>query len=512
MVQSRHRSPASVAAAAVLAGVALLGALSCQETLVDLDREFTLRGDVVAEADGAAIPGALVSLTPALNTVLTDANGTFAFAGLSSGVESYTLNIEAEGYRRFVRALSTETIDDDGEVVSLVAELELASVTRSAPEVPAAPSPGDDSTDVAREVTLRWSSTDDDSPDDLRFDLRFGGPGGIRTVATALRDTFFTVRDLGFGESYFWQVTAYETTGGERVNGPVWSFTTEPDPTYDLAFALAEGSAPALFGADADVERDDYLRLLPPGRSGFRPVYSPDGTALAYVGLDGTGYRIYVAAGDGTAPRSLTARPLTDIIADQYRFSWDGNGTRVIYGQLNEIFSVDAATAQTTLLVTAPANRKVTEVSAHPTEDKLAYRTTSADGLVTDVFEVDLRTGARRTILADTTGLVTGPVYSPSGNEVLITLDVSGQENARRRQLDARVFEIDLANGTRRLLSNDKPAGFNDLEPAYSPSGAFVYFTRGSNVSGEAPAIFRVPRDGRSGELVIPEGTGPTVR
>ena len=169
--------------------------------------------------------------------------------------------------------------------------------------------------------------------------------------------------------------------------------------------------------------------------------------------------RLYVAAADGSNARALGTRALTDVSADQYRFSWMPDGSRIVYGELNEILSVDAATGQSVVMTRVPAGRRVAEVSVRPDASRLAYRVTSADGLVTDVVEFDLRANLIDTIIADTTGLITGPVYSPSGNEVLVTIDVSGQENPRRRQLDARVFEFDLVRDTRRLISADKPAG-----------------------------------------------------
>ena len=170
-------------------------------------------------------------------------------------------------------------------------------------------------------------------------------------------------------------------------------------------------------------------------------------------------------------------------------------------------------TREATIVAAIPGNRKVTEVSVHPSANRIAYRATSADGLITDVIELDLNTNRPDTIIADTLGLITGPVYSPSGSEVLVAIDQSGTENARRRQIDADVFEISLVTGARRLVTEDKPAGFNDLEPVYDPSGEFIYFSRARNIPGSTPAIFRVPRNGsRASEQVVPEGSGPTVR
>lgn len=505
--------PLRIAATVAALAFALLAAVSCQETIVGAERDFTLRGEVVAEADGTPVAGALVSLSPALDNVLTDDDGRFEFASLSTTVESYTLNVESDGFRRFVRALSTETIDDNDAVVSVLVELEPAVETQTDLTPPSDPTPVDDTTDVARDLILSWSASGGSDPDQLRFDVRFGGRDGIRTIAEGLRDTFLHVDDLGFSESYFWQVTVYEATGGERVNGPVWTFATEPEPDYAIAFALANGSAPTLFAADVDIEREDYLQILPTGQSGFRPVWSPTGTSVAYLGYDGPDLKIFVARADGSDVRALTSRPLTDVITDQYRFDWNRSGTRVVYGELNEIFSVDAVTGQSIILATVPANRKVTEVSVHPNVDRLAYRATSSDGLITDVLELELRTNRLDTIVGDTVGLVTGPVYSPSGNEVLVTIDISGQENTRRRQLDARVFEIDLVRGFRRLISVDKGSGLNDLQPTYSPSGGDIFFTRGLNTPGSVPAIFRVDRNDFDGaEQIIPEGTGPSIR
>ncbi len=492
----------------VLAAVVLmLGVASCNETPIDITDSFTLTGVAIDDETGMPLQGALVSLNPTLNSVVTDSSGAFEFPELSSSVESYTLNIELDGYRRFVRSIGTETLVGD---VSLIANLVPTIDNAGPPSRPSNPQPPDGARGVDRDLTLQWSSTDDQE-DDLRFDVYLGDQDGIERIATRIRDTFYMLDGLGFGESYTWQIAAYDNSG-DTIFGPTWFFKTEEDPTYPLAFAYVEDGTSGIYTADADVEEEDYFQVTPPGVTAFRPVFSPDGQNIAYLRLDGTDTYLTVANADGSNERRLFTEPLINIIPEIYDFDWSPDGTEVVFGYLNDIRSANVQTLRSSTLLRLGSTRTAQEVTVHPSGDIFAINATSSDGLVTDILRYNRNNGLVDTLVRDTLGLITGPDFSPSGNELLVSIDLSGQERLNRRQLDATIFEIDLVTGNRRLVSTNKPAGFNDLSPTYSEGGGSIYFTRGRNALGRSPSIFRIDRNGTQAEEIIASGSAPTLR
>ena len=493
-----------------LAFLALLCTIGCNEPAVDLTDTFTLSGTVIDDDTGEALSGAQISLNPTLGSAVSDSTGAFRFEALTTAVESYTLNIELDGYRRFVRAISTETISGD---VSVVANLEQVSLSTNEPTRPSDPSPALGATAVARSLFLSWDATAPNT-DELRFDVFFGAQGNVSRIARAIEDTVYRVEDLSFGESYTWQVAAY-TSDSDTLYSQVWFFTTEVTPDYPLAFTLNEDGTSVIYAGDEGVNRDDYFRITPEGVGAFRPKYSPDGENIAFLQLDGTDIYLTVANADGTNRRRVYGRPLLNIFPELYDFDWTSDGTRIVFGYLSDVVSVEVLTLRAVFVTRLPAGTQVMDVDIHPNSEEYLLGTFRDNGLVSDVMRYNSTTRLLDTLVADTVGLISGPEYSPSGNQFLVSIDLSGQENISRRQLDATLFEYDLVNGRRNSLSDNKPAGANDLSATYSPDGGFVYFTRGSNASNANRGIWRVNRDNNgvnSAVEVVAQATGPTLR
>ena len=484
----------------------------CQETTVETTDDVTVSGRVIDAETSRPVADALVTLNPSLASAVTDTGGRFSLAGISLAVESYTLNVTRDGYRRYVQSIATAGLSDD---VSLIVSLEPQVLSERAPTRPYDPSPVNGARGIDRDVTLRWRSDDDDD-EALRFDVYLGDADGVTRVARTIRDTFFALSGLGFGESYTWQVAAYDGTR-DTIFGPTWFFSTEPQPGYPLAFTRNVNGNPAIFSAAAGIEPEDYFRITGPDVRAFRPEWSPSGEDIAYLQYVGTDVYLHVANANGDNARVLYPVPLNDITPETYRFDWSPDGFAVVFGYLDRLLRVDVATGRTTALVQVGDGRRVQEVAASPDGVTYALNAVGRDGLVTDILRLRTITGDIDTLVGDTVGLISGIAFSPSGNELLVSIDLSGRELATRRQFEATLFELDLVRGTRRLVTGTKPAGVNDLAGAYSPDGSFIYFTRGSNVVGVVPSIYRVPRvpiSGTTGEVrvVIPDAYAPTLR
>ncbi len=78
-------------------------------------------------------------------------------------------------------------------------------------------------------------------------------------------------------------------------------------------------------------------------------------------------------------------------------------------------------------------------------------------------------------------GAIGGLDISVDGKSLLYTRDISEFESADYRQLNAHIFNYNFNTQTSIDLSQGKEAGFNDLDPRFSPNEASIIFTNTSN-------------------------------
>ena len=105
--------------------------------------------------------------------------------------------------------------------------------------------------------------------------------------------------------------------GGTVIGLAVWSATRPTDPPWRSGSSASKA----------------VLRLTPlsfePGRQGY-PVWSPDGTAVAFVAMqkESDPYQVYVRYLD-----SLVATQLTSLAGDAFTLAWTSTG-RIVFGSL----------------------------------------------------------------------------------------------------------------------------------------------------------------------------------
>ena len=134
----------------------------------------------------------------------------------------------------------TLQIRDAGGFVSSVTKQ--VTVNNQPPTQPRNPYPVDGTTSVPinspssdtspnqmGSALLKWSVTDPDVGDLLHYDLYFGQGGVLSKLDSGRVDTSYTVNRLNNDTFYSWRVDAIDSHGA-RVQGPVWTFLTEPKP------------------------------------------------------------------------------------------------------------------------------------------------------------------------------------------------------------------------------------------------------------------------------------------
>ncbi len=123
-----------------------------------------------------------------------------------------------------------------------------------------------------------------------------------------------------------------------------------------------------------------------------------------------------------------------------------------------------------------------------------------------EIYLVDPGRGSLTLLVDNLPGVLESPSFSPDGNHILYTHDVSGHEVANGRQLDARIFIKNITSGDSVDVSANKPADANDIQPRFSPDGASIIFSNVPNDGSAPKSIWMMDADGGSRRMVLSEG------
>jgi len=115
--------------------------------------------------------------------------------------------------------------------------------TNSPPKEPSNPYPADKEEGVSIQTSLSWSGGDPDSLDNVTYDLYFGTDDPPPLEASDLNNTNFDPGLLDYSTTYYWRIVSRDSHGAE-TEGPVWSFTTAPEPvgTIEVQANVADAS------------------------------------------------------------------------------------------------------------------------------------------------------------------------------------------------------------------------------------------------------------------------------
>ena len=249
---------------------------------------------------------------------------------------------------------------------------------------------------------------------------------------------------------------------------PVWS----PDGEH-LAFTLSEDGMPIIYSADAD---GGELNQLTNG-SDWSPVWSPSGVDLAFLSYrDGNG-DIYVMRIDDTADGQFpgeNALRLTDDAATDANPVWSPDGTRLAFVSVRdgnqEIYLVDgpsrrAADAARGNLPSTPIN-----LTRNPSNDwgpvwspdgtRIAFESWRDNNRDIYVINVSASSGAAQRIASEYDDMQ--PAWSPDGHQIAFVSWHSGRS-------DIYVVDVDAAlsgSAAPRRLTNSP---YEDQSPTWRP-------------------------------------------
>jgi TolB protein len=481
-----------------LLALAALFLHSCQEDTITPAVFGTLSGQVLAEGTNTPIAGAIVSTTPPTSQAITDSQGNFVLEDVETG--TYTVRAEQSG---FVSSVETVTVKENKEsavIITMTEKLE----NNSSPTSPQNIAPANGATGLDLSFTLRWSSFDADN-DALTFDVytfhAAQGPGLL--VAAGISDTFLVLDNLKYGTTCYWQVVANDGEA-DPVYSEVWSFTTKDFPAHPFVFAKVANGKYDIFAAQNGNPAIPQYQLTALPSSNYRPRISPLGNKVAFLNNNYINTQIYVMNRDGSDP-ILVPAPVPVLGSDMFQldFCWSPDGTKLLYMNKNRLFKINLDGSGFELFAELPVGEEFVEVDWAPVTNKIAARTVGSQPYTGRILLYNSAGSLEQVLVPDLPGNIGGPAFNVDGSAILFTHDLDGLETPDGRQLNSHIILKNIASGTETDLSVNKPLGYNDLDPRFSPNGAQVIFVETSNAPSSPKNILLMTTTGAGRALMF---------
>ncbi|GAB3773222.1 hypothetical protein GCM10028818_14450 [Spirosoma horti] len=479
----------------VLAG--LLGLWSCNEdTYVDPIQLTTVRGRVLYSSNQQPARNASVKLSPTSRIITTDSAGNFRFDSVVAG--KYTLQVSKANYGTEVATV--ETSADTSPLITIL--LTDDKTQNRPPSSPTLVSPATNSTTQSTTLTLKWSATDPNR-DSLTYDVLLFRAGSTTPTASYTGLTADSVRvNLDYNTTYLWQVIVKD--GINTVNGPVWSFMTGSFLDYSYLFVQRLNGQYQIFGSNAT----GGMAQLTRNGSNWRPVASPNRQQIAFISNVNTDLQLYVMNTDGSNIRQVTTVPIAGLYSTDLSFSWSPDGTQLLYPSNDRLYTIRTDGTGLRIVAQAPSGRIFSGCDWTPQGNRIAARTTGTSVYDNEITTFQADGSGIKSVFVRKDNRVGNPAFSVNGRQLVFSADSSGFMNEQGRQLDARIYLLDLTtNGITNLsafqnTSNQtqngtgKPAGTNDLDPRFSPNGSQILFTNSDNTGTGIRFVYSLELNG----------------
>ena len=485
----------------IIVSVFLYFLFSCKENTIEPDLFGNILGIVLDADNNSAIVGASITTSPATNALVTDNTGKFQYSDIPVG--SYIITVSKNNYEKTTVSVQVS----DGETTAPTILLTKSSSGNTPPGEPSNPSPETNSVNQPVLLNLTWSASDPDASDSLWFDVYLyesNNPSQIK-IASDITDTIVSVENLKFSTTYFWQVIVKDSK--TTTNGSTWSFATMDVPDNPFLFASNKDGGYEIYSSDTTSNL--LVRLTSNSYRDWFPRLNPSRTKIAFVSDEQVNPQIYTMDIDGSNIFRLTTIPVAGYHNNGFGFCWSPDGGQLIYPNYNKLFRIDQFGSNLTQIANAPADRNFRETDWSSVNNKIVVLTVGENPYDSEIYLMDSDGSNMTLFISNLPGCMEYPSFSVDGTSIMFTRDVSGFESQDGRQLDSHILIMNTNSTNPVDISFNKPDGTNDLQPRFSPDGAYIIFTNSSNVPGTTSDIWIMDVDGNNRNKVFENAIMP---
>lgn len=306
---------------------------SCTEDTVALTQKGTVKGKVIKKGTNEPIPNVKITTSPSTETVISGADGTFVIENVPIG--DYSVKAELTGYVATFEGINLKTSD---QVVSVLFELSDDNSLNSPPSMPTSISPTDGSINQPTSLTLTWNAVDPDKKDSLTYRLVIKNSVNANVLEVKdLKSKSYSLSNLAFGVSYFWQVSVSDGINKE-VLSPVYSFKVSDNPNNRFHFVRKSNGNYYIVSSN---DQGQNFELTNGSTNSFRPRLNNNANLIAFLRTVDGNNQIFTANRDGSNVKQVTTFPVTGFNMKELDFSWNTSGSQLIYPSFDKLYKIN---------------------------------------------------------------------------------------------------------------------------------------------------------------------------
>jgi TolB protein len=216
------------------------------------------------------------------------------------------------------------------------------------------------------------------------------------------------------------------------------------------------------------------------------------------------------------APSQITQVPIAGFHNIGTSYTWSPDGGQLAYAHYHELYRIQADGSGLTVITQAPADRHFREMDWTEVGNQLVLQTIGTRIYDAEIYLYSPQEDSLRLLVANHPGQLHSPSFSIDGQEVLFTYDASGFQSLEGRQLDSRIYRVPTNTSPDSIqwmdVSQNKPAGTNDLRPRYSPDGAKIIFENAPNDDPSRASVWIMDLSGDNRQLLYQNAQMPDWR
>ena len=348
----------------ILTGFVFLYFISCTETTIEPVSFGSLSGTVIDNFNNEPLEGVEISTNPTSSVVFSDSLGEFYVEQIATGDYSFTANLN--GYEKtFVNATIATGVNTE---VSFRLDRQVII-----PDPATNPQPESGATNQPRNIVLTWDSSVPNN-DSLTYDVFIYESNVDSAIVASLdkADTFLIPTDLRYETTYFWQVNAKSSTGGE-TKGEIWSFRTLEFP--DNPFTFTSNSTGNFQVYSSNDSSDQRIQITRTPFNSLHPLMSNNRKEIAFSSNASLDYQITLMDFNGSNSRQITNIPIAGFHNNGVGFCWWPDNGGFVYSHYENLYSIDRNGSNLTLLAQAPVNRHFRSVDYSGATNKIVVQT-----------------------------------------------------------------------------------------------------------------------------------------